>query len=203
MQKKNPPSPATTARKRAVNRISFTIYAAVLMFMVYDWPHQVYRKVGPPMSVVTAREQFIAHEVTKYAQQLDMVLKPHLVVGPVPASAGALSGNAVIVVSPAMLDIAQFSDNEIRYVLAHEVGHLARLDAYRFWTKWNRDASAAKEFDADRIAVRLVGCGPMQETVARHWNEFVKGFEEEADFHPHPTHRLAAACGPGATTAAR
>lgn len=108
-----------------------------------------------------------------------------------PAAAGAFFGNAVIIVSPAMLDSEKFSDNDIRFILAHEVGHVARLDAYRFWTRWPDSGAAARELDADRIAVRLVGCEAMKETIARHRNEFLKGCQEKGGHHPHPNMRLS------------
>ena len=35
----------------------------------------------------------------------------------------------------------------------------------------------------------------MKETVARHWHEFLKGYQEEGDHHPHPDARLSEVCG--------
>jgi hypothetical protein len=162
--------------------------------MLYDWPHQVYQKLGPPMKMETVREQFIAGEVRRYAVLLDDRLQPTFVIGSVPAAAGAFSGNAVIVISPAMLDPSQFSDNDIRFILAHEVGHIVRLDSYRFWTKWTRRGAEEREADADRIAVQLVGCVAMREAIDRHWSEFMKGYQEEGDHHPHPVARFHMAC---------
>lgn len=182
-------------KARFTGRIANTIYSAALLAMLYDWPHQVYQKLGPRMGAVTAREQFIIQEVDDYARRLRLRLNPTFVIGSVPAAAGAFSGNAVIVVSPAMLDLAKFSDNDVRFILAHEVGHVARLDSYRFWTRWTDSGAAARELDADRIAVRLVGCDAMRETVARHWHEFLKGYQEEGDYHPHPERRLSEVCG--------
>ena len=180
---------------RFTGRIANTIYSAALLAMLYDWPHQVYQKLGPRMGAATAREQFIVQEVDDYARRLRLRLNPTFVIGSAAAAAGAFSGNAVIVVSPGMLDREKFSDNDVRFILAHEVGHVARLDAYRFWTRWTDGGAAARELDADRIAVRLVGCGAMKETVARHWHEFLKGYQEEGDHHPHPDTRLSEVCG--------
>lgn len=163
--------------------------------MLYDWPHQVYRNLGPRMPMATEREQLIVAAVDAFAGRLHLHLAPTFVIGRAPASAGSFSGNAVIVISPAMLDPAMYSDNDVRFLLAHEVGHIARLDAYRFWTRWTRAAAAAREIDADRIAVRLVGCGAMRETVNRHWSNFVQGYHEKGDYHPYPSTRLHDACG--------
>ncbi|WP_371765579.1 M48 family metalloprotease [Massilia sp.] len=183
---------------RFTGKIANTIYSAVLLAMLYDWPHQVYQKVGPRMPEATSREHLIVQEVTAYATRLNLRLKPTFVVGIVPASVGALSGNAVIVISPEMLDPMKFTDNDVRFILAHEVGHITRLDAYRFWTRWTDRGAEARELDADRIAVTLVGCDAMKETVAHHWDEFMKGYQEEGDHHPHPSARLQHACpGPG------
>lgn len=146
------------------------------------------------MPELTAREHLIVQEVNAYAKRLSVRLRPTFVVGGVPASAGALSGNAVIVISPEMLDPTKFTDNDVRFILAHEIGHITRLDAYRFWTRWTDHASEARELDADRIAVTLVGCEAMKETVAHHWNEFMLGYQEEGNHHPHPSARLRYAC---------
>jgi Zn-dependent protease with chaperone function len=163
--------------------------------MLYDWPHQVYQKLGPPMPRVSVRERFISQQVDEYASRLQLQVTPTFVVGSVPASAGALSGNAVIVVSPGMLDPTKYTDNDVRFLLAHELGHVARLDAYRFWTRWTEEAAEAREIDADRIAVRLAGCEAMREVIVRHWGEFMKGYKEAEDHHPHPDKRFQEACG--------
>lgn len=170
--------------------------------MLYDWPYQIYQRLGPRMSETTARERFIVQEVGAYAGRLQLRLKPTFVVGSVPASAGAFSGNAVIVISPEMLDVSKWSDNEVRFILAHEVGHIARLDAYRFWTRWTERGAEGRESDADHIAVGLVGCRAMEEAVARYWGEFMKGYQEKGDHHPHPSQRLRHAC-PGRDLAAQ
>lgn len=164
--------------------------------MLYDWPHQVYQKLGPQMPHVSARQRFVVQQVDEYARRLNLQVEPTFVVGPVPASAGAFSGKAVIVVSQDMLDPGKYSDNDVRFLLAHELGHIARLDAYRFWTRWSDSAAEAREIDADRIAVRVVGCAAMRETVVQHWAEFMKGYNEEGDHHPHPDTRFQQACGP-------
>lgn len=163
--------------------------------MLYDWPHQVYQKLGPRMPQVSARERFIARQVDEDARRLQLQLKPTFIIGSVPASAGAFSGNAVIVISPGMLDPTKYTDNDVRFLLAHELGHIARLDAYRFWTRWTAGAAEAREVDADRIAVRVVGCDAMRETVVHHWDEFMKGYKDEGDHHPHPDKRFQEACG--------
>jgi Zn-dependent protease with chaperone function len=167
----------------------------LLLLMLYDWPHQVYRNLGPRMPAGTERQRLIATAVDVYAHRLRLRLTPTFVIGSAPASAGSFSGNAVIVISPAMLDPAKYSDNDVTFILAHEVGHIARLDAYRFWTRWTRGGAAAREIDADRIAVRLVGCGAMRETVMHHWSSFMQGYQEEGDYHPHPSTRLHQVCG--------
>lgn len=163
--------------------------------MLYDWPHQVYQKLGPRMPQVSARERFIVQQVAEYADRLHLRLKPTFVLGSAPASAGAFSRNAVIVVSPGMLDPSKFTDDDVRFILAHELGHVARLDAYRFWTRWTDGGAEAREIDADRIAVRVVGCDAMRETIAHHRDEFLKGYREDGDHHPHPDKRWQAACG--------
>jgi hypothetical protein len=172
-----------------------TIYSAVLLVMLYDWPYQVYQKLGPLMPLSSNRERFIVRQVDDYARRLQLKIKPTFVIGSVPASAGALSGNAVIVVSPGMLDPTGYSDNDVRFFLAHELGHIARLDAYRFWTRWTDAAADVREIDADRIAVRLTGCGAMREAIAHHRDEFMKGYKQAGDHHPHPDTRYEAACG--------
>lgn len=188
------PDAPRTRRPRYTSRIANTIYSAVLLAMLYDWPYQIYQKLGPRMSETTARERFIVQEVSAYASRLRLRLKPTFVVGSVPASAGAFSGNAVIVIPLEMLDASKWSDNEVRFILAHEVGHIARLDAYRFWTRWTERGAEGRENDADRIAAGLVGCKAMEETIARYWGEFMKGYQEKGDHHPHPSHRLQHAC---------
>jgi Zn-dependent protease with chaperone function len=170
------------------------LYSIVLLLMLYDWPHQVYRNLGPRMAAATERERLIVTAVDAYAGRLHLRLTPTFVIGSAPASAGSFSGNAVIVISSAMLNPMKYSDNDVRFILAHEVGHIARLDAYRFWTRWTRGAAAAREIDADRIAVRLVGCSAMRETVMHHWSNFMLGYQEEGDYHPHPNTRLQAVC---------
>lgn len=180
---------------RFTGKFANTLYSAFLLIMLYDWPYQVYQKIGPRMPATTVREKFITAQFHDYAQQLRIPVKPAFVIGPAPASAGALSGNAVVVISPEMLDPDKFSDNDVRFILAHELGHIARLDAYRFWTRWTDAASETREIDADRIGVRVAGCDAMRETVAHHWNEFLKGYEDDVDHHPHPDRRLREACG--------
>lgn len=189
-------------RPRYTSRIANTIYSAVLLAMLYDWPYQIYQRLGPRMSETTARERFIVQEVDAYADRLQLRVKPTFVVGSVPASAGAFSGNAVIVISRDMLDPSKWSDNEVRFILAHEIGHIARLDAYRFWTRWTESGAEGRESDADHIGVGLVGCRAMEETVARYWGEFMKGYQEKGDHHPHPSQRLRHAC-PGHGVAAQ
>lgn len=196
------PAAPRPRRPRYTSRIANTIYSAVLLAMLYDWPYQIYQRLGPRMSETTARERFIVQEVGAYADRLQLRLKPTFVVGSVPASAGAFSGNAVIVIPPEMLDASKWSDNEVRFILAHEVGHIARLDAYRFWTRWTERGAEGRESDADHIAVGLVGCRAMEETVARYWGEFMKGYQEKGDHHPHPSQRLQHAC-PGHGLAAQ
>jgi Zn-dependent protease with chaperone function len=188
-------SVSAKGQRRYTGRIANTVYSAVLLLMLYDWPHQVYRKLGPRMSLDSDRSRLIAQQFDDYAQRLRMVVKPTFVLGSVPASAGAFSGNAVVVISPDMLDPAKFSDNDVRFILAHELGHIARLDAYRFWTRWTNQAAEVRELDADRIAVRLVGCAAMREAVLHHWAEFMKGYWEDGDHHPHPAERLHQVCG--------
>lgn len=172
-----------------------TLYSVVLLLMLYDWPHQIYRNLGPRMPAATGRERLIVTAVDVDARRLHLRLTPTFVIGSAPASAGSFSGNAVIVISPSMLDPQQYSNNDVRFILAHEVGHIARLDAYRFWTRWTRGGAATREIDADRIAVRLVGCGAMRETVMHHWSNFILGYHEQGDYHPHPSTRLRDACG--------
>jgi Zn-dependent protease with chaperone function len=188
-------------RHRFNGKLANTLYSAVLMLMLYDWPHQVYRKIGPPMQQVTERERFIAEQVDSYSKSLRARIKPIFVMGPVPASAGAFSRNAVIVISRDMLDPRRFTDNDIRFILAHEVGHIVRLDAYRFWTRWTTAGAEAREIAADKLGVELVGCDAMRETVAHHWAEFMKGYEDDKDHHPHPETRLREACGASANQA--
>lgn len=188
------PAAPRPRRPRYTSRIANTIYSAVLLTMLYDWPYQIYQRLGPRMSETTARERFIVQEVRAYANRLQLRLKPTFVIGSVPASAGAFSGNAVIVIPPEMMDASKWSDNEVRFILAHEVGHIARLDAYRFWTRWTERGAEGRESDADNIAVSLVGCLAMEETVARYWGEFMKGYQEKGDHHPHPSQRLQHAC---------
>jgi Zn-dependent protease with chaperone function len=175
-------------------KIANTLYSSVLLLMLYDWPHQVYQKLGPRMGQTTVREHLIVEQFQSHVRRLHLSVRPTFVVGPVPASAGAFSGNAIIVISSAMLDPAKFSDNDVRFIVAHEAGHIARLDVYRFWTRWTRGASEAREIDADKIAVRLVGCAPMVEAITHHWDEFMKGYRDDSDHHPHPSDRLRAAC---------
>lgn len=175
-------------------KLANTLYSCILLVMIYDWPHQVYQKLGPRMPEESMREQFIVRETKELADRLDLRIKPTFVMGSAPASAGAFSGNAVIVVSPELLDRSRFSDEEVRFILAHEIGHIARLDAYRFWTRWTHTAAENRELDADRVAVLLVGCDAMTVTVFHHWSEFLKGFTDDRDHHPYPATRLAHAC---------
>ena len=179
---------------RFKGKLANTLYSCVLLVMIYDWPNQVYQKLGPRMPEVSMREQFIVRQTMALADRLDLRIKPTFVMGSAPASAGAFSGNAVIVVSPEILNESHFGDDEVRFILAHEIGHIARLDAYRFWSRWTQHAAENRELDADRIAVLLVGCDAMTVTVTRHWNEFLKGFTDDHDHHPHPAARLAHAC---------
>lgn len=171
------------------------VYSAVLMIMLYDWPYQVYQKIGPRMDQATARERFIIEHVAHYSDRLGLQIRPAFVVGPVAASAVAFSGNAVIVVSAEMLDSKRYSDDDVRFILGHELGHVLRLDTYRFWTRWTNSAAARREIAADRIAVRVAGCAAMRMTIANHRAEFMKGFLDDRDHHPHPDQRYQEACG--------
>lgn len=80
------------------------------------------------MSVATAREQSIVQEVGDYARRLRLRLNPAFVIGSAPAAAGAFFGNAVIVISLAMLDLAKFGDTGVRLFLP------TKLDMWRDWT---------------------------------------------------------------------
>lgn len=147
------------------------------------------------MPMETAREKFILSRVSDYAHRLHTNIRPIFRVGEEPASAGALSGASVIIVSPAMLDQTKFTDHDIEFILAHEVGHLTRLDAYRFWTTWRRDWAEKRESAADVIGVSLVGCAAMLEAIRNHREEFMLGYLAHIDPHPHPQQRYTVACG--------
>ena len=150
------------------------------------------------MPIETARENFISDRVKEYAQRLHADIRPVFRVGEVPSSAGALSGASVIIVSPAMLDPAKFTEHDIEFILAHEVGHLFRHDAYRFWTTWRRDWAEKRESAADVIGVRLVGCAAMAEAIRNHREAFMLGYLAHTDPHPHPQLRYEIACGTSA-----
>lgn len=170
------------------------IYLAILAAFVYSWPYTVYGKLGSLMPQVTPRELLIVTTVNGFAKQRKIAVRPTFRVGVVAASAGAFSGRAVILVSPAMLDEKRFSDGEIRFILGHEIGHIERFDAYRFWTKWNRAWAERRELEADKIGSELAGCSAMASTIKNHYAEFFEGFVSESDPHPHPATRFAHAC---------
>jgi Zn-dependent protease with chaperone function len=170
------------------------VYVLVLCAFIYNWPYTVYQNIGHAMQFETAREKYISSKVTEYAKELGIKVKTNFRVGQVPSSAGALSGASVIIISPAMLDAMQFSDKDIQFVLAHEVGHLARYDAYRFWTTWRREWAERRESAADVIAVKLTGCDAMAEAIKNHGEEFMLGYLDHEDPHPHPFDRYSRAC---------
>lgn len=122
-------------KRRFTGRIANTVYSDALLAMLYDWPHRVYQRLGPRMGAAAVREQFVVKEVDDYTRRLRLRLNPTFFIGRAPAAARVFSGNAVILVSLAMLDPEKFSDNDVRFILAHEVGHVARPDPYRFWTR--------------------------------------------------------------------
>ena len=170
------------------------IYLVVLFFFVYSWPYTVYGKIGSPMPLQTDRQKLIADSVARFAQVRKITIFPKFRIGSVPASAGALSGQAVVIVSPSMLEPDKFSDQEVEFILAHEVGHLERHDAYRFWTTWRRAWAEERELAADKIGVELTSCQAMSETIRRHVVEFMAGFSNHNDPHPHPQRRLQISC---------
>ena len=46
-------------KRRFTGRIANTVYSDALLAMLYDWPHQVYQRLGPRMGAATVREQFV------------------------------------------------------------------------------------------------------------------------------------------------
>lgn len=169
-------------------------YLAVLWGCISMWPYTVYHRIGQPMPLDTPREKFIVAKVYEYSKRRGQALQVTFRVGEVPSSAGALTGASVIIVSPAMLDPQKFSDPDVEFILAHEVGHLERHDAYRFWTTWRRTWAEARESAADVIGVSLVGCQAMAEAIRNHREAFMIGYLDHSDPHPHPQRRYDFAC---------
>lgn len=174
--------------------VANTVYLVAICASIYSWPYLVYRNIGTPMPVKTARTELVKNLTRDYAQRLGLKLRVDFRVGTAAASAGAFSGASVIVVTHDMLNEHAFSDAEVAFIIAHEVGHLARYDAYRFWTTWDRAWAEEREHRADIIGVKLAGCKAMLATVERHRSQFMAGFHNSADPHPHPDSRLGRAC---------
>lgn len=171
------------------------LYMFALCTFIYSWPYTIYQNIGRPMQTQTPREIYISSKVHQYVRAVGLNIKPIFRIGEVPSSAGALSGASVIIVSPAMLDQKRFSERDLDFILAHEVGHLARYDAYRFWTTWRRDWAEQRELAADAFAAKLAGCKAMAEAIKNHDHDFLLGYLDHEDPHPHPVDRYSRACG--------
>jgi Zn-dependent protease with chaperone function len=85
-----------------------------------------------------------------------------------------------------LLNESSFSDSEVTFVLTHEVGHIKRHDSYRPWARAYRKWAEDRELQTDIIGAQLSGCEAMKSLLTRHRKEFIAGWKDESDPHPHP-----------------
>lgn len=183
----------TPRKKKKVFLYNF-IYLIVIIGFVSEWPYVVYSKTGENMKNKTQREKYITSITSEYSNRINLYSSIDFRINSFPGSAGSLAGNSIIFISKDMLDEKKYSDGDINFIISHEIGHLKRYDAYRFWTKWKRSWAEEMELNADKIAVSLSGCHPMLEIIKRHNKEFMIGYEDKNDPHPHPIERLKKVC---------
>lgn len=171
------------------------IYSIVIIIFVSIWPYVVYSNTGTMMNDETQREKFIRSIAFDYSKKMKINGNIHFRINNVAGSAGSFSGESIIFISKEMLNTKIYSDNDVRFIIGHELGHIKRYDAYRFWTKWNRSLAEDRELKADKIATNIIGCEPMIEIINNHLKEFMIGYYDDIDPHPNPFIRLKESCG--------
>ncbi len=91
-----------------------------------------------------------------------------------------------------MLHPEVFNDDDVKGIVAHEIGHLLHWDTYRYWKIASTDSRKNIELKADKEGGKLAGCKLMQELFRRHYKEALAGWNNRDDPHPHPEERIAA-----------
>lgn len=140
------------------------------------------------------REILIRETSERFSKLAGLVHTPYLVISNNTSSTSGPFGYSVITIEPDLLDESKFSDEDVRAVLGHEVGHISRSDSYRVWTKLSRVWAESRELNADRVAGQLAGCAAFRSLVNRHIYLFKGAYENSIDPHPAPQHRIDAAC---------
>lgn len=142
------------------------------------------------------RSAFIRQVAEEYAHNLG-IEPPELRV----YAGGTFATRAIgyptqIVLSEDIFSEKIFSDAQVRAILAHELAHGARWDAYRYYTivdKWH----VGMEAEADCLGARLAGEAAMIELFTHHKDLVDRSAKDLADLHPTFEERIATSrrCG--------
>lgn len=138
------------------------------------------------------RHKLIYQVCEELSNRAGLSSKPVLVLGPSIASASSGTGYAIISIGPELIDESSVSDEDLRAIIAHEIGHIVRDDSHRI--RWFRSQAEDHELSADRIAGQLVGCDAFKSLVNNQLKRFENAFWNEKDPHPSPAKRIRAAC---------
>lgn len=144
----------------------------------------------------SAREKLIHEVAAAYATKAGLDQAPDLVISKdprAPLAARAILFNGIIAVSPSLLDPTKYTDDDVRGVVAHEIGHLVRWDSYRVWNQFDADWAREKELAADTFAAGITSCEIMHALIRNHLDGAMAGYNNPDDPHPHPDARMKAA----------
>lgn len=160
-----------------------------IVFLVSCGPYFYGIDGRPLVDEETERGKFMLAALEELSRKAGHSPVPDLVVAELAYSTSSLVGWSVVAVDQSMFDPLHFSDDDVRAVIAHEIGHIVRLDSYKPWRKKIRSLGEEKELAADGFAARMVGCEVWRSFAERHYAKMMNGFRNEEDPHPHPDAR--------------
>lgn len=146
------------------------------------------------LEINTPRANFIKIATNDIAVKLGIYPIPRIFQHQNIISIDTFQGPARIGVSPEMLDPKAYSDDEVRFILAHEMTHIKNHDWLRFWNEYVQTWAEKKELEADAVAGQLAGCAAARSFFNKEWNAAVAAFINDVDHHPHPEQRINVAC---------
>ena len=180
-------------------RVKLALRSFPLLFLVVTGGLYLsdFIKVKPLPEPDTPRARFIVQEVKLLSARIGLPSTPLVFLGQNTHSVHSLWLPNYIAVDRTMLDPSQYGDNEIIFVLGHELAHINNRDGIRL--RWQPDAawSYRREYLADETGAALAGCAAMAQTISRHYDTFNDGAKDPSDPHPSPEDRLQHSC-PGA-----
>lgn len=184
-----------TARLQSWPIHRFVLCFFIMLAIIVTWgPSKLALLTSQPFPEDTQRKAFISLTVDEMSRATNLNLTPVVRLGDKTSAVSSIFGPAIIEIESDLLNEDLFSDDDIRVIIGHEVGHIARHDTYRFWTKFRRTWGEEREFSADHWAGRLAGCSAFKDLVARNIEKFERAHANSRDPHGAPSQRIKAAC---------